>query len=45
MLKLDLLNFRNLAGILSERLRERTAAMVQSPPAGGPPVSPHVPGA
>jgi predicted RND superfamily exporter protein len=35
--------FRNLAGILSERLRERTAAMVQSPPAGGPPVSPHVP--
>jgi hypothetical protein len=37
--------FRNLAGILSERLRERTAAMVQSPPAGGPPVSPHVPGA
>src|SRR6266545_1314025 len=36
--------FRNLAGILSERLQERTTALVQFPPPGGLPGAPGVRG-
>jgi len=36
--------FRNLAGILSERLQERTTALVQFPPPGGGPGAPRVRG-
>jgi hypothetical protein len=35
--------FENLAGILSERLRDMTAKFVQSTPSGGSPVPPPVP--